>query len=374
MSIFECQAEIDCVSKTQWSVLLSHFEDANIYQTWSYGAVRWGERNLSHLVLKQDGDVVGMAQLRIVGVPMLRCGIAYLRWGPLWLARGREVDLSIVNSLVRALREEYVQRRGLFLRILPNAFVGSQRIQFLQTAFSELKTVPTGRLNGGRTFLLDLSPSVEMLRKRLDQKWRNQLNGAEREGLTIKAGEGHEEYGVFLGVYKAMWEQKRFSSSVDVQEFAHICQDLPEGQRVKILTCRHQGVPVSSIVCSAMGNTGIYLLGATNEIGRRTKAAYLLQWTMIKWLKENGFHYYDLGGIDPERNPGVFHFKSGLSGQDVAYVAPLEACENPLSSGIMSLLDRVRNTASGFLPGTPPRSAAPAGRVDSRAYLGEGEK
>ena len=364
MSILECQAEIDCVTKAQWSALLNHFEDANIYQTWSYGAVRWGERNLSHLLLKQDGEVIGMAQLRIVGVPMLRCGIAYLRWGPLWLARGREADVSIVNSLARALREEYVRRRGLLLRVLPNAFVGSHRIQALQAAFSEFKTVPTGRANVERTFLLDLSPSLETLRKRFDQKWRNQLNRAEREGITVEAGEGPEEYGVFSDIYKDMWEQKRFSTSVDVREFARICQDLPEGLRVKILTCRHQGVPVSSIVCSAMGNTGIYLLGATNEFGRKIKAAYLLQWTMIKWLKENGFHYYDLGGIDPERNPGVFHFKSGLSGQDVAYVTPLEACENPLSSGIISLLDRVRSTASGFLSATPPRGAAPASRVD----------
>ena len=60
MSILECQAEIDCVTKAQWSALLNHFEDANIYQTWSYGAVRWGERNLSHLLLKQDGEVIGM--------------------------------------------------------------------------------------------------------------------------------------------------------------------------------------------------------------------------------------------------------------------------------------------------------------------------
>lgn len=363
MSSLECQAEIDRVTKVQWSALLNRFDDANIYQTWSYGAVRWGERNLSHLLLKQGEEVIGMAQLRIVGVPMLHCGIAYLRWGPLWLARGREADLSIVTNLVRALREEYVRRRGLLLRVLPNAFVASQRAQALQAAFSEFKTAPRGRASIERTFLLDLLPPLETLRKRLDQKWRNQLNRAEREGLTVEAGESSEEYGVFSDIYKEMWERKRFETSVDVREFARICQDLPDGLRAKVLICRHQGVPASSIVCSAMGNTGIYLLGATNEIGRKTKAAYLLQWTMIKWLKENGFQYYDLGGIDAERNPGVFHFKSGLAGQDVAFVTPLEACENPLSSGAMSVLDWVRSAASGFFSASPIRGEASVGGV-----------
>ena len=38
--------------------------------------------------------------------------------------------------------------------------------------------------------------------------------------------------------------------------------------------------------------------------GLNSKGAYLLQWTMIQWLKENGITWYDLGGIDPEGNRG----------------------------------------------------------------------
>src|SRR3990172_8251419 len=186
MSSLDCEAEVDRVTEAQWSALLNRFEDANIYQTWSYGAVRWGERNLSHVIMRRGGEVIGMAQLRIVELPMLRCGVAYLRLGPVWLIRGGEADPSIIRCIARALREEYVRRRGLLLRILPNAFVGSQRAQVLQSAFSDFKTLPAGRASVDRTFLLDLSVPLEMLRKSLDQKWRNQLNRAEREGLTVE--------------------------------------------------------------------------------------------------------------------------------------------------------------------------------------------
>ena len=34
--------KIDQISKDEWSELLPRFDDATIYQTWSYGAVRWG--------------------------------------------------------------------------------------------------------------------------------------------------------------------------------------------------------------------------------------------------------------------------------------------------------------------------------------------
>jgi hypothetical protein len=36
---------------------------------------------------------------------------------------------------------------------------------------------------------------------------------------------------------------------------------------------------------------------------------------MIKWLKENGFRYYDLGAFNPQLNPSVYHFKKGLAGK-----------------------------------------------------------
>ena len=44
------QIEVDRVKEAEWSELMSRFDDANIYQTWSYGAVRWQQKNLSHLV------------------------------------------------------------------------------------------------------------------------------------------------------------------------------------------------------------------------------------------------------------------------------------------------------------------------------------
>jgi hypothetical protein len=152
-------------------------------------------------------------------------------------------------------------------------------------------------------------------------------------------------------------------TTVDVGEFGRICENLPTGLKLKILICEHQGQPVSSIVCSALGDTGIYLLGATHDEGLNTKGAYLLQWTMIKWLKENGFQFYDLGGIDPEQNPGVYHFKQGFSGRDVSRIAPFESCEDFISTIGMKAMDLAR---SGFW-----RSGNGPGKKDLKPVLRE---
>jgi len=329
------QVEVDRATRTEWSQMLDLFDDANLYQTWSYGGVRWGEKNLSHLVLKRGGEVLGMAQLRIVQPTRLKFGMAYLRWGPLFQRRGTPLAPDVAVNMARALEEEYINNRKLFLRILPNAFVGSPRAALIQSTFREFTPEPLDADNTDRTFVLDLRPSVEELRKKLDKKWRNQLSSSEKKGLKVITGNGIDEYRIFCQMYGQMRKRKTFETTVDVEEFGRIQEDLPESHRMRVLICRDGEVPVAGLVTSATGESAIYLLGATSDAGLDSKGAYLLQWTLIKWLKEIGFRWYDLGGIDPERNPGVYHFKKGLSGADVCRICPMVGCRSVVSSTLV---------------------------------------
>jgi lipid II:glycine glycyltransferase (peptidoglycan interpeptide bridge formation enzyme) len=343
------KVEVDCATRTEWPQMLDLFDDANIYQTFAYGGVRWGEKNLSHLVLKRDGEVLGVAQLRIIRPTPLKFGIAYLRWGPLCERRSKPLGSEVISRMAHALVEEYVRKRRLFLRILPNAFAGSPRAGLIQSAFSTFTPNSSVTDTRYRTFLLDLDASLEDLRKRLDKKWRNQLTRAEKNNLTVIAGSGSDEYRTFCQIYQQMRKRKTFESTVDAEEFGRIQEELPESHRMRILICTDNGVPVAGLVASAMGNSAIYLLGATSDDGLSSKGAYLLHWTLIRWLKENGTRWYDLGGIDPEGNPGVYHFKRGLSGVNVCQINPLAACDSAVSSAIVKAGLAMQRTFHGSL-------------------------
>ncbi len=330
-----CQVEVDRTTPSEWSEMLDQFVDANLYQTWAYGAVRWGAKSLSHLVVKRDGEVLGMAQLRIVRPTNFKFGMAYLRWGPVCHKRDRQLEAEAFNCMASALQEEYVYKRRLLLHVLPDAFAGSSRGELFQTAFSKFTHEPAASIDSYRTFLLDLAPSADELRRNLDKKWRNQLARAEKNGLRVTDGNGIEQYRTFCRMYKQMQDRKAFESSVDIEEFGEIQERLPETHRMRILICEQEGIPVAGIVASAIGDSAIYLLGATSDDGLKAKGSYLLQWTLIQWLKQGGFRWYDLGGINPERNPGVYHFKNGLSGKDVSQLGPLVACNSVVSSAVV---------------------------------------
>src|SRR5208283_1690933 len=343
------QVEVDRATPTEWSKMLDLFDDANIYQTSAYGGVRWGEKNLSRLVLKRDGDILGMAQTRIVRPTPLKFDMAYLRWGPLCERRGKPLDPEVFTFMARALEEEYVEKRRLLLRVLPNAFAGTPRAEAMRTAFSRFTPEALTVENTYRTFVLDLSPSLDELRKKLDAKWRNKLSGAEKNNLNVVAGNSCEEYQTFCQLYYQMQQRKNFETTVDVEEFRSIQENLAEPHRMRILICKNEGIPVAGLVVSAMGDSAIYLLGATSDAGLNTKGAYLLQWTMIRWLKENGIRWYDLGGIDPEVNPGVYSFKKGFAGQDVCQINPLVASDSAVSSAIVKAGLVMQRTLRGSL-------------------------
>ena len=356
MAVSEWQVEVDRCAPDEWGQMLDLFYDANVYQTWSYGQVRWGRRNLSHLVLKRGGEVIGMAQLRIVRPTRFNFGMAYLRWGPLFEQRGRPLDCEVVTRIAEALEEEYMRKRKLFLRILPNAFTGSARAEALQTAFCRFDLEPSLPDNTYRTFLVDLAPGIEELRKRLDKKWRNQLSRAEKNNLKVIVGSGSAEFRKFCLIYDQMRKRKTFETTVDIEEFGRIQEELAESHRMRIMICEDRGVPAAGLVASAMGDSAIYLLGATSDDGLNSKGSYLLHWTMIRWLIEKGIRWYDLGGIDPIGNPGVYSFKKGFSGADVSQMNPIVACSSIISNAVVRAGLAMQRTFRGWNEASPALS------------------
>lgn len=327
----EYRTSIDSITRSEWNDLLLKFDDATIYQSWDYGAVCWGEDQLSHLVLAQAGRPVGMAQVRLVRVPLIGKGIAYVRWGPLCQHNGQPWDEEIFRETMAALRDEYVERRGLVLRVIPNVFCGDESEASVRKCLEDGGFVHNPDIHTYQTMQVDLKATSEELRKRLDQKWRNQLNAAERNGLGVVEGTSDEFFGKFACTYSEMLARKRFETTVNIDEFGNMQRALPVNLKMRVLLAEREGKLMAGLVGAALGNTGIYLLGATSDEGSKAKGSYLLQWRLMQWLKERGCRWYDLGGVNRERNPGVYHFKSGLGGQEVRHLGAFELCADPLS-------------------------------------------
>ena len=354
----ELDVQVDGQTAESWAEIVSTFADASIYQSWAYGAVSWGERQLSHVVLRRNGQALVAAQLRIARLPLVPAGLAHLRWG-LFESRGNALEPAVVSAFMARLTHEYVVRRGLALRVIPPVYAATEHAAVFQSALeaSGLRQEPS--LGAYRTILVDLRPTLDVLRKQLNQKWRNQLNRAEKNNLVLEVSDTREAYQAFVPLYAGMRARKQFESSVDVAEFGRIQELLSGSSRLQTFLARSDGQVVGALVCSLMGDNAICLLAATNELARELKAAYLLQWQAMKWLKEHGALQYDLGGIDSEANPGGHHFKSGFGGTEVTQLDAHVHSGNLISSAIAAFA-KWRRRPSHALTAAAVRTGATA--------------
>ena len=334
------EISLDGVDKMGWEEILGRFSDANIYQTWSYDAIRCGEENLSHLVLHRRGEIAAVAQVRLARIPLIGMGAAYCRWAPLWKPRAGAPKPEVLRQTLRAMRNEYVCRRRLILRIFPLLFDDEE--PSLPGILSEEGYRPVAGESRGRTLIMDIRSPLDELRKKFDQKWRNCLNRSERNGLEVVEGTDDSLFAEFIGLYRALLDRKKFEEPNDINEFRRIQESLPAGHKMRIFLCRSGGASSAGVICGAVGDTGVYLFGATNEEGMTNKGSYLLQWKVIQSLKDKGCAYYNLNGINPEKNPGGYHFKAGLlgkNGRDLHYLGRFDNYVGRLTAGLARVAD-----------------------------------
>lgn len=307
-------AEFDTLTEGAWNTALLSFADATFYHTWAYGAVRCGESRVRRMVLRHDGRLVALAQIRLYGVPLLPLGVAYVHWGPLWRKIGERADLLVLRKAIAALKAEFPQRRGLMLRIVPPVYDSEPQADAIHRTIGELglKQSP-GR---GRLLIIDIRSPLEDLRKGIERKWRNQLTSAERSDLVIADGFSEDLLDEYVQLHREMTNRKRLASDGGLSYLVRAFSTMPITVRPCVVIARQQGRPVAGAVLSVLGKTAIYMFGATGHDGMRLKASNLVQWYCVTMLKTLGLESYDLSGINPEANPGTYHFKAGLCGKN----------------------------------------------------------
>lgn len=362
-------SEVDELPESAWYQTLEQFDDANLYQTWAYDEVRSGRNNISHLVLRQNGVAVAIAQARLATIPWLKAGIAYVRWGPVWQRHDGQPDPEHFRQAVRALRNEYACRRGLVLRLYPAIFHDDP--SGLASILKEEGFSLSGE-NPDRTLLLSLTPSLEDLRKGMGSHWRRYLKVAEKNGLEIIEGDDDKLFEMFIGIYRGLLTRKKFAEPNDIEKFRQAQGRLPTKFKMKIMLCKSGDTLCAGLVGATIGNTAIYLFGATSDEGLKSRGSYLLHWKFIEWLKQNGFTTYDLHGINPVTNPGTYKFKSDLCGEnpsrDVYFLGRFDASTSVLSQSSVALGDTLRSNLRSLRKKSTDR-AARASRPNSSPQL-----
>jgi lipid II:glycine glycyltransferase (peptidoglycan interpeptide bridge formation enzyme) len=311
---------VEEVQPSQWSGIARTFANHN-YENCPAFLTAQSERLGSvnrFFIVRTDAGYIGAAAVRVRCLPMIKRGIAYVSSGP--LLNPSETDNSL-QTVLSALKKHLVEKEGHIL-LVRMAIAPTTGQTVLAEDFATLGFLSTDLVRSYKTVLIELMKDETALRAQLHSKWRNMLNQSAKHDLSIEVGTDASFWPRFLRLFEEMKEAKEFDAGLGPEFFSKLdCKDAG----TVFFIAQKDGKDIGSVVMSALGETAIYLFGATNTEGRDMRAGYFLIWSAMIHFKKVGCRYYDLGGIDVTTNHGGYQFKTRMGGDITDAAGPFQA-------------------------------------------------
>jgi hypothetical protein len=300
-----------------WNTNAERFDDCSPFQTFEWGqyhkALGWTPAH--YAAFADNGEVRAMCLALLRRLPW--------RSGFLWCVGGPIGDIAVWNDLpdtilaTQNLRRVYFRFRCDRRRCTSDALV-LDRDGWMPASVT---------MGSSLSMELDLTAEPDALLGNFARNWRRSLRQAQKEDLIIKltANPDIEE---IRAVFAQMEGNKKlpelFSREKLESLFRHAASQLI------FLQCEDRaGNLVALRGALIVGNRACDYLAASNAEGRRSLASYRLLWELLCRCRERGVMHYELGGIDPRENPGVFAFKRQTGAREVEFLGEWDWASSP---------------------------------------------
>ena len=160
-----------------------------------------------------------------------------------------------------------------------------------------------------------------------------------------------------LSVYLAMQTLKGLEEQHSREEIEQLLKTLKQ-QTVLYRCDDEKGDLLSLLGCLVLDNKACALFWATNEKGRKLHASYAIFWTLVQHCKRIGITAYDLAGIDPVANPGVYRFKRASGATPIEFLGEWDWASQSwlrwFGNWLIAKRDRIKSSASALKRSTNP--------------------
>ncbi len=276
---------------------------AALQQDWAYGSTAV---SLGAMVVRArvhaDGVPVAMAQFIVRRFGKF-ASLAVCTRGPIWLQPLPGADKA---RAYRALRQSMPLPGLRFMMVTP------QELQGADHGLPMLRRV----MSGAATVMLDIVEPMEALRAKLDKRWRQPLESAEKSELTIhRMGTNPGQYRWLLDAEMQQREERGLEGMPPVWFQNYIESRKQPAKNVLLVRADLGRERMAAMLFLIHGEAATYQVGWTSAQGRQHHAYHLILWKSIEELQGRGIRLLDLGGVNTARSAGVARFKIATGGQ-----------------------------------------------------------
>lgn len=263
--------------------------------------------------------------------------------GKLWYVPKGPGVKSVVKlcDMLRDLRA-FAQQQGAFaVKLEPEL----EKSESVLAAIGASELVPTRAIQPNfSTVLIDLSPDLDTVMARLNQKGRHAIRRAERDGVTVERAETTDENcRTFYDLLSQTAAGQGFSGSLrNYDYYRAYWQRYASKGLGQLFFAYFDGQVVAGAFALIYGSKSTYKDGASLRVDGAYGVTHLLQWHVITWAKEQGSEIHDLCGappsdrIDDTTHPhyGIGRFKTSFNKQVTDYVGAYDLVVKPHQYGM----------------------------------------
>ncbi|MCB9994208.1 MAG: peptidoglycan bridge formation glycyltransferase FemA/FemB family protein [Hyphomicrobiaceae bacterium] len=301
---------LERVDGLAWDQAASAFDQIAQEQLYSFAHSRWPGVQLEPLLFRANGEVVGGTLMMVQPLPLNLSQIAVCKWGPVLKDVKSPDRARIYASMVRTLVDEYADRRGMMLSILPKAVPAPRN--FMVEVLEKQHFGSGSSLLFPNRYIVNLRLDDEAQKRSFAQKWRYHLNKSLKSDLSFEHGEP-SRLREFDALYQAMSDRKRFADHSAYDTITSLFETKVSAVTPELFFVHEGGEVIAGAIIFKAGDTAVYLYGATLDRALPLRAGYFLHWHIIRWLRDHTHaSWYDLGGTDGFQ--GLHQFKKGMVG------------------------------------------------------------
>ncbi|MBI2011412.1 peptidoglycan bridge formation glycyltransferase FemA/FemB family protein [Candidatus Daviesbacteria bacterium] len=324
---------IDSSLKKEYNNLVTH-----VVQSWQWGEFRekLGTPIYRYGIFDKNKLVTAFT-ITFHKIPLTSKFIGYL-------PKGGELTSDLASFLLQIGKG----KNAAFIKLEPN-ILKSTNLKIDKNFHKSPKSMFT-KYN----FVLDLTPSIEELLKKMHPKTRYNIRLSEKKGVKVEERVDDEALDIYLKLY---FETTKRQGYFGHNETYHkkVWQTLRMNNMARLLIAIYKNIPLTAWMLFNFKDTLYYPYGGSSNLHRDVMASNLVAFEAIKLGKKLNLKKIDMwGSLGPDANPkdpwfGFHRFKQGYGGDLVEYIGTYDLVFNRPTYYLVSYLDRFTKLKSTLL-------------------------
>ena len=296
-------------------------------QTWEWGEFRRKTGvDVERFGLFDGPKVVGGIQVTFHPLPYVPYTVGYFPKGQM----PDEVQLQALLDLGK-------RKHALFIKLEPNVAepVGTvSGHDKIRKYLLDHGAIPGRPLFTKYTYILDLTPSEDVLLDHMKPKTRYNIHLAERKGVEIVMDDTDQALEAYIEIMKTTTTRQGFYAH-GPEYFRTMWSTLKPTGIMHIFRAVYQGKTLVCWIVFIHNNVLYYPYGASSNEFRDLMASNLMMWRVIQYGKQQRCTSFDMwGSLGPDASPrdpwfGFHKFKEGYGGILTEFVGSYDLVVQP---------------------------------------------